>query len=295
VEPATPTIIVERSDLFRAGLIQTLASTAFRVRLSKAYLGELPAQLPLRNGVGLLIIGLDDQIQLTPVSHLKQQNPKLRILALNDRSDPEELESMIEAGIDSYMLKSGITATMLAEALDLIATGQTVLPQEFTRFIKLRRPLESDPVPQTACKGDDRAYLSAESALRSTRLTTREHEILNCLTQGASNKSIARYLNVAEATVKVHIKALLRKMQVQNRTQAAVLAVNKLKEADSRLPTKPSESLFTVVPGKENLHESHDTVAIFVNSRCANARGKLDQVVPPCLDGSAKDMSELTN
>jgi two-component system, NarL family, nitrate/nitrite response regulator NarL len=233
VEPATPTIIVERSDLFRAGLTQTLAGTAFRVRMSKASLAELPAQLPLRNGAGLLIIGLDDPIQLTHISHLKQQNATLRILALNDRSDPKELVSMIDAGIDSYMLKSSITATMLVEALSLIAIGQTVLPQEFTRLIKLRRSSESDPVTQTAGKGDDRACLSAESALRLDRLTTREHEILNCLTQGASNKSIARYLNVAEATVKVHIKALLRKMQVQNRTQAAVWAVNKSKGADN--------------------------------------------------------------
>jgi DNA-binding NarL/FixJ family response regulator len=88
MEPAIPTIIVERSDLFRAGLIQTLVGTGFRVRVSKAYLAELPAQLPLRNGAGLLIIGLDDPIQLTHISHTKQQNPKLHILALNDRSDP---------------------------------------------------------------------------------------------------------------------------------------------------------------------------------------------------------------
>jgi two-component system nitrate/nitrite response regulator NarL len=56
-------------------------------------------------------------------------------------------------------------------------------------------------------------------------LSSREAEILHCLMQGAPNKIIARKLEVAEATVKVHIKAILRKIRVTNRTQAAMWAV----------------------------------------------------------------------
>ena len=59
-------------------------------------------------------------------------------------------------------------------------------------------------------------------------LSSREAEILQCLMQGAPNKVIARKLDVAEATVKVHIKAILRKIRVANRTQAAMWAVNHL-------------------------------------------------------------------
>jgi two-component system nitrate/nitrite response regulator NarL len=63
---------------------------------------------------------------------------------------------------------------------------------------------------------------------RQIELSDRENEILGCLVSGLSNKNIARKLNIAEATVKVHVKGLLRKMQVSNRTQAAVLALNTL-------------------------------------------------------------------
>jgi two-component system, NarL family, nitrate/nitrite response regulator NarL len=60
--------------------------------------------------------------------------------------------------------------------------------------------------------------------LMGCKLSTRETQILNCLRQGAPNKAIARRLDVAEATVKVHIKAILRKIGVANRTQAAIWA-----------------------------------------------------------------------
>ena len=61
---------------------------------------------------------------------------------------------------------------------------------------------------------------------RAVKLSDREAEILQCLVNGASNKAIARDLKIAEATVKVHLKGLLRKMRLQNRTQAAIWAVN---------------------------------------------------------------------
>jgi two-component system nitrate/nitrite response regulator NarL len=63
---------------------------------------------------------------------------------------------------------------------------------------------------------------------RQIELSDRENEILGCLVSGLSNKVIARQLNIAEATVKVHVKGLLRKMQVSNRTQAAILALDLL-------------------------------------------------------------------
>lgn len=63
------------------------------------------------------------------------------------------------------------------------------------------------------------------SSVPSRMLSAREAEILHCLMEGAPNKTIARKLDVAEATVKVHVKAILRKIRVTNRTQAAMWAV----------------------------------------------------------------------
>lgn len=58
------------------------------------------------------------------------------------------------------------------------------------------------------------------------QLSPREQSILQCLIEGNSNKGIARKINIAEATVKVHVKAILRKIRVQNRTQAAIWGMN---------------------------------------------------------------------
>jgi two-component system nitrate/nitrite response regulator NarL len=67
-----------------------------------------------------------------------------------------------------------------------------------------------------------------DPAMLLNKLSDREAQILRCLTQGASNKVIARELGVAEATVKVHIKAILRKVKASNRTQAAMWATGHL-------------------------------------------------------------------
>jgi len=76
---------------------------------------------------------------------------------------------------------------------------------------------------------------------RTVHLSDRESEILQCLVNGASNKAIARELNIAEATVKVHVKGLLRKMQLQNRTQAAIWAVSHPMPTRHRALPPPTE------------------------------------------------------
>ena len=69
-------------------------------------------------------------------------------------------------------------------------------------------------------------------------MTPREHEILQALVTGSSNKMIANRLGITEATVKIHLKTLLRKIDVNNRTQAAIWAVNNGFSADGAVPTR---------------------------------------------------------
>jgi two-component system nitrate/nitrite response regulator NarL len=69
-----------------------------------------------------------------------------------------------------------------------------------------------------------RAPIEFESGVEEANLSPREHDVLCCLMAGYSNKVIARELSVCEATVKVHVKAILRKLKVNNRTQAAIWA-----------------------------------------------------------------------
>jgi two-component system nitrate/nitrite response regulator NarL len=113
----------------------------------------------------------------------------------------------------------------LLKALELVMLGETFLPASVS--VEL---LKQELRPQLC---DGRAAPAPEIAEGMGKLSKREAQILHCLTQGASNKLIARDLGVAEATVKVHIKAILRKVKVANRTQAAMWAQQHLELASS--------------------------------------------------------------
>lgn len=92
-----------------------------------------------------------------------------------------------------------------------------------------RESIESPRVMATAIRPDPTTR-ARPLAPKDGALSAREAEILRCLVRGASNKEIARNLGMAEATVKVHLKAILRKIHVKNRTQAAIWAVNHVME-----------------------------------------------------------------
>nr|WP_272914659.1 response regulator transcription factor [Aurantiacibacter rhizosphaerae] len=116
-----------------------------------------------------------------------------------------------EAGADGYILKN-ISCESLVNSLQLAACGEKVVPGELVKQL-----------PQFAHATADQ--VKAEGEL-SDILSEREIATLRCLVMGYPNKVIARRLDIGEATVKVHVKAILRKLNVQNRTQAAICGVN---------------------------------------------------------------------
>jgi two-component system nitrate/nitrite response regulator NarL len=226
------TIIVDRSALFRAGLTRVLTRTRFRVTAAKASLESLRDNFARADDVGLLLVGLGGiSTELVQLPSWKQQYPRLRILGLGSRFDIEELHAAIQAGADGYLLKEEVTTETLLRALDIIVLGEAVLPQKFMQSMRTeRRPtpevLPSGYGPVSDCGSQARDAGTEGADLPSFhRLSEKEQIILDHLTQGASNKHIARDLNLAESTVKVHVKAILRKIRVRNRTQAAMWAM----------------------------------------------------------------------
>jgi two-component system nitrate/nitrite response regulator NarL len=115
------------------------------------------------------------------------------------------------AGADGYILKE-IGCDSLIESLRLIKLGEKVMPSELVRHL-----------PQHSMAPNSSTEPEANLA---ELLSEREIETLRCLVLGYANKVIAYRLYISEATVKVHVKAVLRKLMVQNRTQAAIWAVN---------------------------------------------------------------------
>jgi len=122
----------------------------------------------------------------------------------------------------SGFLTYDLSAAAFVRCLRLICSGERVLPNDLALGKKA-----PDPLPDS------------ESRFGGDHLSPREKEILSHVVEGHSNKEIARHLNIAEATVKVHLKSVLRKIRVGNRTQAAIWALSNLpgrQEAYLKLP-----------------------------------------------------------
>jgi two-component system nitrate/nitrite response regulator NarL len=148
----------------------------------------------------------------------------------HDRFDLGFVKLARSAGVDGFCLSTS-DREVLIKSLELVMLGEAVLP---TSVMTLLLDMASVAVELNS---QDKAGLGLDrSDPRLRKLSNRESQILNCLTEGAPNKVIARKLDVAEATVKVHVKSLLRKIGAANRTQAAMWAT-------SHLPSNVESSL----------------------------------------------------
>jgi two-component system nitrate/nitrite response regulator NarL len=174
------------------------------------------------------------QDMLVPELHLlKDQHPDSRVLVLSDTFDLADVLAALRAGANGYVMNT-LTSEALVKSLDLVALGETVLASEFAQAVSDLRSKTfevAQPPAQPALLHIEDADLSRQHYLEpalARQLSSRETAILSCLVNGESNKHIARGMGVAEATVKTHIKAILRKIRVKNRTQAAMWAYTNL-------------------------------------------------------------------
>lgn len=145
---------------------------------------------------------------------IKEQHPHIKVLVLTSFSDQSHIVPALQTGAIGYMLKD-VEPDQLAEAIRSAYKGNIQLHPDISRAL-LSRP-EPEPRP-----GPVRSYSNKEKELDS--LTPRELEVLELLTKGLSNKDIAQTLIVAEKTVKTHVSSILSKLDLTDRTQAALFA-----------------------------------------------------------------------
>lgn len=224
------TVLDCKNSMLREGLRHVLSSTRFKLHIEGMTRGEivLDQNLPSSSLLVILDANLYSSRLADGVASIKEQYPQARVVVLSDSFNLDGMKSAFQSGADGYCLTTtGCEA--LIKYLDLVMLGEVVFPSAaFLHAISDIRH-ETDAwtetseitVPPTHVP---LAFESQDSPIRA--LSSREAEILHCLMQGAPNKVIARKLEVAEATVKVHIKAILRKIRVANRTQAAMWAVS---------------------------------------------------------------------
>ena len=210
-------LISDQNQLVREGIARILAGDKIEVA------GELRSMMEvleaLREGrvaAELLLADptLDSEQQFEAMAQIRQEFPALYIVILTSRASSLWLERAIRAGAGGFLPKD-MSGEALRFSLELILLGEKIFPT-------MRSMLETTP----AVAPPEEPPKPSPSALDPIPLSKRESQILQCLVDGLPNKTIARNLDMAEATVKVHLKSILRKLNVQNRTQAAIWGMN---------------------------------------------------------------------
>jgi two-component system nitrate/nitrite response regulator NarL len=204
-------VIIDDHPLFRRGVMQLVEMAGeFDVVGEASSGGEGIAMVRrLTPDIVLLDLNMKDMSGLEVLKALKswESDPRVVMLTVSDQAD--DLIAALRLGADGYLLKE-MDPEELVGKLKEAAAGQITLSDRLTRL--LAHALREDPHP----KDPDQAGL-----------TEQEGRILEQIALGKSNKLIARELNIAEGTVKVHVKHLLRKLNLRSRVEAAVWAVER--------------------------------------------------------------------
>jgi two-component system nitrate/nitrite response regulator NarL len=242
----TDTVLVGQNALLREGLARILGPAGFRIFASASSVDYLiPNSLPQQQPILLIIdVGDDFDIAFAQVKSFKQRYPAGRVAMLAHQRQLRTMMSAFRLGANAYLAKAA-TCDTLIKTLELIMLGVTFLPPEILSFIchqqdRSRAASDSghaahhinapddkdgDAGEMIGTKGETNELVPRDMA-SLTPLSTPQQSILRCLIQGDSNKSIARKLAISEATAKVHVKSILRKIRVHNRTQAAIWAIS---------------------------------------------------------------------
>lgn len=220
------TILVGKSILLREGLARILRSANFRILASVSSVDDLlPGQLQAHQPLFLIVYTGDDfDAAIEQIELFRDVHPNGRIAIVADHYRMDELASAFRAGASGYFVNV-MTCDVFIKSIELIMMGETIFPPAFLSSVLAP---EGDDPGEVELRGQNKkhAILIAPEGAMAPQLSPREKSILHCLIEGASNKSIARKIHIAEATVKVHVKAILRKLRVQNRTQAAIWGMN---------------------------------------------------------------------
>jgi two-component system, NarL family, nitrate/nitrite response regulator NarL len=146
---------------------------------------------------------------------MAEESPGSRVLMLTVSEDAEDLIETLRAGACGYLLKN-IEADTLISAINKAAAGESTISPQLMG--KLLDGVRGDLPPKSSA-------VQAAVPSELNKLSPREREILGFIARGQSNKEIARELDLAESTVKIHVQNILRKLNLTSRVQAAVFAV----------------------------------------------------------------------
>jgi two-component system, NarL family, nitrate/nitrite response regulator NarL len=234
-ESVVPTYILQSDGLFREGLRLLLSKTRFRPHgcaIDLEDLTEVPYDKP-----ALFIVAVDAD-QAVVCGKIRSRYPLAFIVAVADESHPRSLASALEDGANAALFNS-VSPEDLVSTLQAVINGKLILIDARLWPIDLQ-PKGEERLPPLLANDDP---IEVADQPRGFSLSAREIAILERIVQGDSNKHVARFFKIAEPTVKAHVKAIFRKIGANNRTQAAIWAMNhRLFDHAGDLPVLLSET-----------------------------------------------------
>ena len=204
-------VVADSNPIYREGLVKVLSEA-----LGVDCLGFGSLDLMLGSvtdawdrALVLLDFGCNCTIAANNIGHLRNRYPQFLVVVMSEDYNNDHILRAFKAGAHGYILKQANSEAII-KSIQLICLGERVYPSHFV---------------ETLCSAEHPDALSMRIANQFLDvLSPREVEVLAVLCEGQSNKLIARRCGITEATVKVHVKAILRKLKARNRTEAAVWA-----------------------------------------------------------------------
>jgi two-component system, NarL family, nitrate/nitrite response regulator NarL len=202
-------LVIDDHPLFRRGVQQLIAMEPDFELVGEAGGGAEGVRMArdLLPDLVLLDLNMAGMDGLQVLAEIKALDLPTRVVMLTVSNSDEDLVAALRAGADGYLLKD-MEPESLLESLREAARGRMVLSDTLTEMLAHALRKDSRPTP-----------------VEQAGLTEREREILGLIAQGRSNKLIARELDITEGTVKVHVKHLLKKLNLRSRVEAAVWMV----------------------------------------------------------------------
>lgn len=210
-------LIVDDHPLFRQGLVDVLETDPQMQVVAEAADGTvaLAQARDHRPDVVLMDVNLPNSNGLDVTREITAELAHTRIVILTGYDEPGHVQQALQAGAVAYCTKD-VPPERLLTIIRAVHDGQYVLNGQV---------MTADEVTQWLAERRDTMSAALTDQTVWSRLSPREMEILELVAQGSSNKEIAFLLNISQQTVKNHMTAILRKLQVEDRTQAAITAL----------------------------------------------------------------------
>jgi two-component system nitrate/nitrite response regulator NarL len=243
VKRNVPIVVVEPRTLLREGVMALLHGSPYRIVFSGSSVSELLDIGAVPETPHLAVLGLSGghQANVDAIRKLRELSPRCKIVAIGDNADLSELNESLKSGIDSVVFNVA-SAEALCKVFDLVLLGQRVIILDRCQLVESPHQVATQGNGHSVLIGHNGGHKEADASSGANgaltmngksnkfdaavvHLSNRERQILACVARGDANKLIARSCSITEATVKAHLKAILRKISVRNRTQAALWAV----------------------------------------------------------------------